>query len=535
MPESFENKNRETLPEEKTAERFINEQQKAEIRAGVLDIANVEKYKIKDKDEENWLANIHEELKKSDLFSKYASERTPAGYGISSLRTDKIGSILNEVQDRIFVSLYEGDLATAEKVIAQAHSLFNGVRKINEHQEHTGGCVCDECADLGRLASVMGFSNLSSRIRTGTMCPEFSTQYPTTLEDYFRHDKKDFSSPEEFSKEVDDKLVWYAGLPQAKGRLHEVYKEFKNKERQEKIKNPRVSEYLKIVEEYNKALNESYRSYYFDGSASNARVFPGERIELPEGELKEGSVIEYLKDADNKFFEFDTGIFTDIPLGRDLYKGEGPRVAHMPMSVDFIRSLGDAKKQIVEAAKKEYGDLLKSQNNNQYEHQWIEEESRRSSHFALIASVFERAGDKEKAQEALRLAKEASENIGNKDYYMAQRAGERYSTIALAELASGGDPSEMLQQAEARYMNYIGGFESHSGIGPTTRMHGLHDVAKMRVLAGQDPLPTLSKLDTISDKISGVTKASVDGFAMWSKIRTTIKTFEEGSKEKKDK
>lgn len=105
----------------------------------------------------------------------------------------------------------------------------------------------------------------------------------------------------------------------------------------------------------------------------------------------------------------------------------------------------------------------------------------------------------------------------------------------MAELASGGDPSEMLQQAEARYMHYIGGFESHSGIGPTTRMHGLHDVAKMRVLAGQDPLPTLSKLDTISDKISGVTKASVDGFAMWSKIRTTIKTFGEGSKEKKDK
>ena len=535
MHESFENKGKEAQPNAETAERFINEQQKAEIRAGVLDIANVEKYKIKDRDEEELLTTIHEELKKSDLFSKYANERTPAGYGVSSLRADKIGSILNEVQDRIFVSLYEDDLATAEKVIAQAHSLFNGVRKVNEHQERTGGCVCDECADLGRLASTMGFSNLSSRIRNGTMCPEYSTQYPTTLEDYFRHDKKDFSSPEEFSKEVDDKLVWYAGLPQAKGRLHEVYKEFRNKEQREKIKNPRVSEYLKIVEEYNKALNESYRSYYFDGNASNVKVFPGERIELPEGELKEGSVIEYLKDADNRFFEFRTSIFTEVPLGEDLYKGEGPRVVHMPTSADFVRPLGDAKKQIVETAKKEYEDLLKNPNKNQHEHSWIEEESSRSSKFALIASIFERAGDKKKAQEALRLAKEASENIGNKDYYMAQRAGERYSTLALAELVSGGDPSEILQQAEERYMHYIGGFESHSGIGHTTRMHGLHNVAKMRVLAGQDPLPTLSKLDTISDKISGVTKASVDGFAMWSKIRTTIKTYEEGGMEKKDR
>ncbi len=535
MPESFENKGREDQPKVETSAQFIDEQQKAEAREKVLDIVNVEKYKIKDKDEENWLAGIQEELKKSDLFSKYSSERTPAGYGVSSLRADKIGSILNEVQDRIFVSLYEGDLATAEKVIAQAHSLFNGVRKVNEHQERAGGCICDECADLGRLAGAMGLSSLSSRIRTGTMCPEYSTQYPTTLEDYFRHDKKDFSTPEEFAKEIDDKLTWCAGLPQAKGRLHEVYKEYKNKEQQEKIKNPRVGEYLQIVEEYNKALNESYRSYYFDGSTSNVKVFPGKRIELPEGELKEDSVVEYLRDADDKFFEFDTDIFTEIPLGRDLYEGAGPRVANMPTSVDFIRPLGDSKEQVVNAATKEFENLVKNQNQNEYEHSWIEEESSRSKKFALIASVFKRAGNDKKAQEALRFSREASDNIGNKDYYMAEKAGERYSTIALAELVSGDDPSDMLQQAEASYMHYIGGFESHSGIGPTTRMHGLHDVAKMRVLVGQDPLPTLSKLDTIGEKISGVTKASVDAFAMWSKIRTTIKTFEEAGKEKKYK
>ena len=106
MAESFENKSNEAQPQVETSSSFINEQQKAEVRNKIIDIANDEKYKVKNEDEEKWLASLHEELKKSDLLEKYAGERTPSDYGINTLRTDQVGTILKEVEDRIFAALY---------------------------------------------------------------------------------------------------------------------------------------------------------------------------------------------------------------------------------------------------------------------------------------------------------------------------------------------------------------------------------------------------------------------------------------------
>jgi hypothetical protein len=76
-------------------------------------------------------------------------------------------------------------------------------------------------------------------------------------------------------------------------------------------------------------------------------------------------------------------------------------------------------------------------------------------------------------------------------------------------------------------MHYIGGFDSYSGISPMTRYDGLTSIAKIKVLAGQDPLPTLSEIRSIEDRISDLTKLAVGGFEQWAKIRSMIKELEE--------
>lgn len=513
---------------EEVKPQHIDDEQKEAVLEKVLDIASSSEYAVGDQDEEKWLKKLQGELKKIDLVQKYSLDRIPAEYGSYALPADKIGALLQEKDNRIFAALYTGDKKSAEQIIAQTHSLLSGVRKINERGEKIGGCICDECADLGRLAGAMGFKDLASRIRYNTVCPDYSTNGPTYLEDYFRHDKTDFPTTESYEKEVNNKLHWYAHLPQAKARLHEMYKEEINIEQQEKEKNPQLNRYLEVVKQYNETLDSSYRAYSFDGNAGNVRVFPGERIQLPEGKLAEGDVAEYLREADNNFFNFDLSVYPrHIPLGE---KSEYGQLYHAG-SADFVDLPDDKREEILAGAQKEYEEL-KSKPNTQRsvsEHYWIEEERSRANRFSLISALFARGGDSARAKEALNLARKANADIGRTDYYMAQGAGERNLALALAEIANGLDPSASLEEAEDKYMTYIGGFESSHGIGPTVRMHGLQNVAKVKVLVGSDPLPTLSKLDTIQNRISGVTKASVDAFEVWSKIRTMRKEL--GSQE----
>jgi hypothetical protein len=305
-----------------------------------------------------------------------------------------------------------------------------------------------------------------------------------------------------------------------------MYKEDKNRESAEGIKNPEVSKYLQLVKEYNDACNQSLRSYSFDGDYNTVTAFPGQKIELPEGGLEEKSVPEYLKQAEEKFFDFNLSLYTRMPIGK-----KGTYDLQTVNAKDFLKLPEELKpaelKKILETKLKELS--VESEKERGFDdHSDINEGHSAAKEAALVSALMTRLGENEKAAQALEISKKLAGSIN--DY--SSQSGLKYLAIALAEVAKGDDPTKTLVRAQNDYMHYIGGFDTRSGISPMTRYDGLTSIAKIKVLAGQDPLPALSEIRSIEDRISDLTKLAIGGFEQWAKIRSMIKDLEE-KKEKK--
>jgi len=494
---------------------ILTQAEKGQILERALSISSVDKYKITDPEEEGWLSEMYKKFQGMDLIAKYKGECSVSNR-VKTFPVGKVSLLLDEVEKIVFVALHKGDRGLAEKAVRDSFYILNGAQKIDDCGRPSGGCICDECVGLSRMASALGLDGLASEIRHGTVCPEFNPYETVTLENFFRHDKEKFESADEYSKWLDDQLKWYIKLNRSKDDLHELYKEEKTQSQVEGAQSPELKRYADLVEEYNGAYGRSSRPYYFDQSSDTVNAFPGKKLSIPEGGLEDGLALKYLEDADNDFFNLDLRIYTDLPIGK---KGEysnnvadGKDFLKLPSDIDpkaLKKTVNDKLAELIEGAK----------SGERYECHQVEKFHGMAKEAALISSVLTRLGDAEGAEKALALAKEACRKIN--DY--SSQSGLKYLAIALAEIAKGSDPSEALDVAEGCYMHYIGGLDTYSGIGPTVRMHGLQNVAKVRVLAGLDPLPTLSKLGTIEDKISEATQISVEAFEIWAKIRSMIK------------
>ena len=508
----------------------IGDSERAEILHDMLNISQSEKYKIEDEEERNWVGKLHETLKKVNLFKKYAAQRKPEGSGVVAFPTDQIALLMNEVEDRLYVALHEQDLELTKTTILEAHQVLNGAEKVNERGAHAGGCICGECSRLGQIADAFGIDN---NIRYSTVCPQYSSDRAVSLEDLYRHDPASVNSAEKYRKSLDERMNFWANLPRAKGRLHSLYREQKSQEQLEAGQNPESAEYLRLAQEYNDARAKSLRTLYFDGSSGTVNAFPGARSEAQEGELTDEKIVEYLEDADMKFLDFDLSIYTDLPVGEKGKYGSSIVTSkdffRLPEGTDIeeLKKILHAKLATLAKIPKLIGYKIGSQDINTHHS--------RAKEAALVSSLLAKLEDVEGSAKALNLAKELANGLdstGEGDY--SSQSGEKYLAIALAENITGNDPSNTLDTAEGKYMHHLGGFESYSGIGPSTRMHGLHSVAKIRVLAGQDHLPTLSKLKTIDDKIAGASQVAISGFEIWKKIRSKLEELKEARQEKLD-
>lgn len=516
----------------------LSSEQKGQIRDKLItELSTVEGGDGDNSSEQEWLDSEFEQIKKQPLEDIFNSRFVNTDHG-RALSTEDIALLTNEVRKRVFLALRNKDHETAKATIKSAHRLLSGTTKINREGEKASGCICDECADFGRLAGTLGFSQLEDSIRHGSVCPEYNSRTTVDLESFFRHDSLSTTNPEEYEKSLQHSIDWHLQPNHVKAILHQQYRSDKLESTEFKDKgNEVIADYLKLAKEYNEAVSRGVASTSFDGDNYTVRTFPGSPIELPDQEPNLDNVLHSLEKADRDFKNFGLHIYVGGENDKSLASlGTYPdREYKSASSMDFleIAEVEDREKAKNEVIKT-LNELLKyDPRKEQYDGQKIDGAHSTSKKLALIAAVLHHLGEVDASKTALEKAKEMAKIAeGFRDYN--SKAGEKYLAIALAEIVAGDNPSQNLDWADHKYMSYFGGFESTDGIGPSTRMFGLQSSAKLRVLADLDPSKTIAKLKektqrhasyknmSAEDYISGVTENTQKAIELWQKIRAMI-------------
>lgn len=97
---------------------------------------------------------------------------------------------------------FDGKKDVAKKIIEMAFTKVNNVR-------FDQSCSCSYAESLGRMANMVGLSELANRFRYSTYCPnspEYSQHFPTTIET-----KGETHTPEEIEREILRNIWWVLG------------------------------------------------------------------------------------------------------------------------------------------------------------------------------------------------------------------------------------------------------------------------------------------------------------------------------------